>query len=81
MRVTYDEEADALYLYLSQRKVAKTVPVSGRVNVDLDREGNLRGLEVLFASKALRHADFSHVRMQLPRIGEIDIKLPAATSA
>ncbi|MDI6793835.1 MAG: DUF2283 domain-containing protein [bacterium] len=76
MKLTYDEEADAMYIYLNQRDVAKTVRVSNRVVVDLDEEGNLRGIEVLFVSKALAGTDFSHVSLQLPKVGEIDLRLP-----
>lgn len=76
MRITYDEEADAMYIYLSEREVAKTVRVSNRVMVDLDSEDNLRGVEILFASKALASTDFSHLHLQLPKVGEIELRLP-----
>jgi len=76
MRITYDNEADAMYIYLNDREVAKTVRVSDRVLVDLDDEGNLRGIEILFASKVLADTDFSHIYMQLPKVGEIDLRLP-----
>ncbi len=63
--------------YLNQRKVARTVRVSSRVNVDLDRQGNLRGVEILFVNKALRGTDFSDIQLQLPQVGEVKLKLPA----
>jgi uncharacterized protein YuzE len=77
MRVTYDQDADAMYIYLSEKDVAKTVRVSSRVIVDLDADGNLRGVEVLFASKAFAASDFSHIHLQLPRVGEVDLQLPS----
>ena len=77
MKITYDSDADAMYIYLNEREVARTVQVSDRVLVDLDDEGNLRGVEVLFVSKALADTDFSHVHLQLPKVGEIDLRLPA----
>jgi uncharacterized protein YuzE len=79
MKVTYDRDADAMYIYLNEREVARTVQVSDRVLVDLDDEGNLRGVEVLFVSKALADTDFSHVHLQLPKVGEIDLRLPVET--
>ena len=79
MKVTYDSEADAMYIYLNEREVARTVRVSDRVLVDLDDEGNLRGVEVLFVSKALADTDFSHIHLQLPKVGEIDLRLPVET--
>lgn len=78
MKITYDEDADAMYIYLNRRKIARTVRVSSRVNVDLDKQGNLRGVEILFASKALRGTDFSDIQLQLPKIGEVKVKLPVA---
>ena len=51
MQITYDKDADAMYLYLSEKDSAKTVRVSNSVIVDLDANDNLRGVEILFASK------------------------------
>lgn len=79
MRVTYDQDADAMYIYLTERPVMKTVPVSGRVMVDLDEDGNLRGVEMLFASKMFADTDFSHIHLQLPSVGEVDLQLPSPT--
>jgi len=76
MRISYDREADAMYLYWTERPVERTVEVSNRVKVDLDKEGNLRGIEVLFVSKALKDADFLHLDLQLPTVGKISITLP-----
>jgi uncharacterized protein YuzE len=80
MRITHDPAADAMYIYLTEKPVDNTVRVSSRVLVDLDAEGNLRGIEVLFVSKALADTDFSHIHLELPRIGEVDLHLPAVTS-
>jgi uncharacterized protein YuzE len=77
MRTTFDAAADAMYIYLTEKPVHKTVRVSSRVAVDLDEDGNLRGIEVLFVSKALAGTDFSHVHLELPQIGVIDLQLPA----
>jgi uncharacterized protein YuzE len=76
MRTTYDADVDAMYIYLTDKPVAKTVRVSSRVAVDLDDEGNLRGIEILFVSKALAGTDFSHVHLELPQIGVVDLRLP-----
>ena len=60
MKLTYDREADAAYLYLGEGVtrggVAKTVPGEGEaegINLDLDAEDRLVGIEVLGASKRL----------------------------
>lgn len=80
MRTTYDADVDAMYIYLTDKTVAKTVRVSSRVAVDLDAEGNLRGIEILFVSKALAGTDFSHVHLELPQIGVVDLHLPVAAA-
>ncbi|WP_433567023.1 DUF2283 domain-containing protein [Nocardia sp. CA-151230] len=61
-RVTYDPEANAAYIYLTHEipagGVARTVPVdpivvAGMVNLDLDAEGRIIGIEVLDARTKL----------------------------
>jgi len=76
MKITYDPKGDSMYIYLTEKPVDKTVEVSTRLFVDLDKEENLRGLEVLFVSKALKNTDFSHLEMQLPKIGRLALDLP-----
>jgi uncharacterized protein YuzE len=51
MRIEYDQRADALYLNISDNEIAETRPVSEYCNVDVDQEGKIVGIELLFASK------------------------------
>jgi uncharacterized protein YuzE len=60
LRVTYDEVANAAYIYLQPpgTRVAKMYPcdpvdVDGMVNLDFDAAGRLVGLEVLDARAKL----------------------------
>lgn len=62
-RARYDTEADAAYIYLVNKiepgEVAKTIPVPPpgdpwTVNLDVDEQGRLLGLEVLAANHRLR---------------------------
>ena len=61
MRVTYDISADAAYIYLREigpGEAAATLPLDpieahGTINLDLDADGRLIGIEVLGASAAL----------------------------
>jgi uncharacterized protein YuzE len=80
MRTTFDAVADAMYIYLTEKPVDRTVRVSSRVAVDLDAEGNLRGIEVLFVSQALAGTDFSRIHLELPQIGVVDLQLPVAAA-
>lgn len=68
-----------MYIYMTDKPVDRTVRVSDRVAVDLDSEGNLRGIEVLFVSKALAETDFSHIKLELPHVGEVELRLPVTT--
>ena len=53
MKITYDKIANAAYMTLRAGKVAKTVEMSGNVIVDLDKKGNLLGIEMLDAANQL----------------------------
>jgi uncharacterized protein YuzE len=48
MKVQYDQAADALYITLAEdAQVSRTVQIDAGTLVDLDRFGNVRGIEVV----------------------------------
>ncbi|MGH6919330.1 MAG: DUF2283 domain-containing protein [Geminicoccaceae bacterium] len=51
MRMTYDPEADALMLRLSDSPVETSEEVAPNVVLDFDGEGRVVGIEVLFVSE------------------------------
>lgn len=51
MKITYDKIVDAAYMTLRKGRVTKTVEMSDSVIVDLDKKGNILGIEMLGASK------------------------------
>ena len=54
MKITYDPEADAVYIYLCREvRQPKTQKVNGDIYLDFDEEGHLVGIEVLDASRRL----------------------------
>ena len=53
MKITYDKIANAAYMTLRKGKVAKTLEMSDSVIIDLDKKGNLLGIELLDASNQL----------------------------
>jgi uncharacterized protein YuzE len=53
MKITYDPDADALYVALREVRPADSTDVEEGVTADLDDEGHIIGLEVLDASKRL----------------------------
>jgi uncharacterized protein YuzE len=61
MKITYDPEADALYIGLRQVGAADSVDVEEGVVADLDEEGHIIGIQVLDASKRLSAEDLCEV--------------------
>lgn len=57
MKIEYDKDVDAAYLYLEypikDGESKKTVKVKDDINVDFDDKGKLLGVEILHASKYL----------------------------
>ena len=61
MKIEYDRGVDAVYIYLQQKQVAKTIELSDVVKVDLDDEDNLIGIEVLDATQRYSLADIFNI--------------------
>jgi uncharacterized protein YuzE len=53
MKINYDKVADAVYFSMSDGKVATTRELEDRLIVDLDKSGNVIGVELLEASTQL----------------------------
>ena len=57
MKIELDKEADAAFIYfkenLEEGEAIKTISLDENLNVDLDKEGKILGIEVLNASKKL----------------------------
>ena len=55
MKIEYDKDVDAAYIYLTDSKIksAKTVELNENIILDYDREGKIIGVEVLQASVVL----------------------------
>ena len=56
MKITFDKEADAAYIYLKDilpGEVAETISLNDSVNIDLDKDGKTLGIEILDATKNL----------------------------
>lgn len=56
MKIELDKEADAAYIYfkdISAGEVKNTISLNDEINIDLDTEGKILGIEILEASKNL----------------------------
>lgn len=61
MKIEYDREVDALYIRLQQKYVARTVEIEEGLNLDLDENGKLIGLEILDATDRYPLADIFNI--------------------
>ena len=62
MRTEFDEDADAAYIYfkdIAEGEVKETVSLNDSINIDIDKNGKVLGIEILDASK---HLPFSSVK-------------------
>ena len=53
MKITYDREADAAYIQLSDLEPAGVVEMKDGVNLDMTEDDKLVGIEILNASKKI----------------------------
>jgi uncharacterized protein YuzE len=59
--MTYDAEADAVYITVGPGRVARTKK-NGRFVYDFDADGHIVGIEILSASKMLAPGDWQKAR-------------------
>jgi uncharacterized protein YuzE len=52
MRISYDQAANALYIFLSDTQAVQGVEMDGGTIVDLDAQGGIRGIEVINPGRA-----------------------------
>jgi len=52
MKINYDKIADAIYINLRKGKISHSIEVNDRMVVDVDKDENIIGVEILdFSSK------------------------------
>jgi len=71
MKITYDSQADALYIGLRDTQAHDNVDIEEGVSADLDAAGHVIGFEILDASKRLTPAELHSLHVEnltiLPR--------------
>ena len=71
MKITYDEQADALYIqFQPESEIKETVKIRDGILCDIDKEGRVFGAEILDVSK----------RLPLEELGKLNIDLPVHAS-
>ena len=66
MKITYDTQADALYIQLQEGKFAENREVLEGVILDLGEGGILLGIEILEASSRFARSDLARVEVLMP---------------
>jgi len=56
VNITVDNQAQAAYIKFTNNTITKTVVVTDDLNVDLDAEGTIVGLEILSLTKDVNQA-------------------------
>ncbi len=64
MEITYDKEADAMYIEFRKGDFAKNKKVDEFTIIDMDSNGNLLGIELLEVSKRIPLASLSEVNVK-----------------
>lgn len=53
MKITFDKKADAVYIEFNNGEFASNKKIDNDTIVDLDKEGNILGIEIINASKRI----------------------------
>lgn len=70
MKISYDKQSDALYLYLSRGKIKKTLKVNPRMMVDVGERRKVVGVEFLFVSEKLPKSALRSHSIRLPAVAK-----------
>lgn len=61
--ITYDPEADAIYIYIGAVRKVDHTEEAGPFIYDVDPDGRIVGIEILSASKVLTPGDWQSARL------------------
>lgn len=64
MEISYDKEADAMYIEFRKGKFAKNKKIDDFTVIDLDKDGNMLGIELLDVSKRIPIESLSEVNVK-----------------
>ncbi len=64
MEIKYDKEADAVYIELRKGNFSKNKKIDDLTIFDLDKEGNLLGIEILEASSRIPKESLAKVHVK-----------------
>ena len=69
MEIKYDKEADAIYIKLKDGEFGKNKVVEKDIIIDLDKKGDILGIEILSVSKRIPSKSLNEISFKnLPQI-------------
>ncbi|OGC07092.1 hypothetical protein A2230_07030 [candidate division WOR-1 bacterium RIFOXYA2_FULL_36_21] len=66
MNISYDKQADAMYIRFQEDKVEKTIKIQEGIIIDINSNGNLLGIELLDVSLKMPLESLSHIGFDFP---------------
>jgi len=67
MRVEYDRDVDALYIKIQEKKVSHTKEIEEGINLNIDNDGKIIGLEIIGATERYSPKDLFNGKFNLRR--------------
>jgi len=64
MKITYDKEADAMYIELVEGEFDHNKKINRDTIIDVDNNGNTLGIEILNVSKKMPHDFLSGIKIE-----------------
>ena len=64
MEITYDKEADAIYIEFRSGEFAKDKKIDDFTIIDLDKDSNILGIELLNVSKRIPLKSLSQINVK-----------------
>ncbi len=61
MKIEYDREVDALYIRIQDKKVSRTREIEEGINLDIDADGKIIGLEIIGAVERYNKKDIFNI--------------------
>ncbi|MDO8744445.1 MAG: DUF2283 domain-containing protein [Candidatus Brocadiaceae bacterium] len=61
MKIEYDKEVDSLYIRIQEKEVSHTKELEEGINLDMDNEGKIIGLEIIGATEKYNLKDIFNI--------------------
>ncbi len=61
MKIEYDHEVDALYIRIQEKEVAHTKELEEGINLNIDKNGKIIGLEIIGAVERYSQKDIFNI--------------------